>query len=88
MRLGIMPDILSQHIFQGIINKGIPIYRFCVRLESDWRKLMTNIDFIVAGAGIWGCKVARQLAEAGCKVLALEKRLVIDGNVRCEIEVI
>lgn len=57
MRLGIMPDILSQHIFQGIINKGIPKYRFCVRLESDRRKLMTNIDSIVAGAWIWGCKV-------------------------------
>ncbi len=28
-----------------------------------------TIDAIVAGAGIWGCTVARRLAEAGRKVL-------------------
>ena len=42
------------------------------------------IDAIVAGAGIWGCTVARRLAEAGRKVLVLEKRPVVNGNVRCE----
>ena len=42
-----------------------------------------TIDAIVAGAGIWGCTVARRLAEAGRKVLVLEKRPVVDGNVRC-----
>ena len=42
------------------------------------------IDAIVAGAGIWGCTVARRLAEAGRKVLVLEKRPVVGGNVRCE----
>ena len=42
------------------------------------------IDAIVAGAGIWGCTVARRLAEAGRKVLVLEKRSVVNGNVRCE----
>jgi len=47
---------------------------------------MNNIYAIVAGAGIWGCTVARRLAEAGKKVLVLEKRLVIGGNVRCEID--
>ena len=45
---------------------------------------MTNYDAIVAGAGIWGCTVARRLAEAGKKVLVLEKRAAIGGNVRCE----
>lgn len=45
-----------------------------------------SFDSIVAGAGIWGCTVARQLAEAGRKVLVLEKRPVIGGNVRCEID--
>ncbi len=45
------------------------------------------MDFcIVAGAGIWGCTVARRLAEAGKKVLVLEKRPVVGGNVRCEID--
>ena len=43
-----------------------------------------TIDAIVAGAGIWGCTVARRLAEAGRKVLVLEKRPVVGGNVRCE----
>ena len=42
------------------------------------------IDAIVAGAGIWGCTVARRLAETGRKVLVLEKRSVVDGNMRCE----
>ena len=42
------------------------------------------IDAIVAGAGIWGGTVARRLAEAGRKVLVLEKRPVVNGNVRCE----
>ena len=44
------------------------------------------IDAIVAGAGIWGCTVARRLAELGRKVLVLEKRPVVGGNVRCEID--
>ena len=43
-----------------------------------------TIDAIVAGAGIWGGTVARRLAEAGRKVLVLEKRPVEDGNMRCE----
>ena len=30
-----------------------------------------TIDVIVAGAGIWGCTVARRLGEAGRKVLVL-----------------
>lgn len=41
---------------------------------------------IVAGAGIWGCTVARRLAEAGRKVLVLEKRVAVGGNCRCEID--
>lgn len=45
-----------------------------------------DFDAIVAGAGIWGCTVARRLAEAGKRVLVLEKRPVVGGNVRCEID--
>jgi len=41
---------------------------------------------IVAGAGIWGCTVARVLAEAGLEVEVWEKRPVTGGNVRCETD--
>lgn len=46
----------------------------------------SDCDAIVAGAGIWGCTVARRLAESGHKVLVLEKREAVGGNVRCEID--
>lgn len=47
---------------------------------------MEEINAIVAGAGIWGCTVARRLAEDGRKVLVLEKRHAAGGNVRCETD--
>lgn len=45
-----------------------------------------SIDAVIAGAGIWGCTLARRLAEARRKVLVLEKRPVVGGNVRCETD--
>ena len=45
-----------------------------------------EINAIVAGAGIWGCTVARALAETGRKVLVLERRAAPGGNVRCETD--
>ena len=47
---------------------------------------MNKYDAIVAGAGIWGCTVARVLAESGQRVVVLEKRPAAGGNVRCEID--
>jgi len=47
---------------------------------------MFQVDSIVAGAGVWGCTVARRLAEAGWQVLVLEKRGVVGGNCRCETD--
>ena len=47
---------------------------------------MKQIDVIVAGAGLWGCTVARVFAEVGRRVLVLEKRAAVGGNVRCEID--
>ena len=47
---------------------------------------MEGVDAIVAGAGIWGCTVARRLAESGRRVLVVEKRPVPGGNVRCETD--
>lgn len=43
-------------------------------------------DVLVAGAGIWGCSLARVLADAGCRVCVKESRPVVGGNVRCEID--
>jgi len=37
-------------------------------------------DYTIAGAGITGCTIARVLAEAGKKIIILEKRLHIGGN--------
>ena len=34
-------------------------------------------DAIVAGAGLWGCTIARRLAESGRRVLVLEKRKAV-----------
>jgi len=45
-----------------------------------------QIDAIVAGAGIWGCTLARRLAEAGRRVLVLEARAAPGGNARCETD--
>ena len=47
---------------------------------------MDNYDAIVAGAGLWGCTVARSLADAGKKVLVLERREAPGGNCRCETD--
>jgi UDP-galactopyranose mutase len=47
---------------------------------------MTNVDVVIAGAGIWGSTLARRFAEAGRRVLVIEKRANVGGNVRCEID--
>jgi len=45
-----------------------------------------QVEAIVAGAGVWGCTVARRFAEAGRRVLVLERRPAVGGNVRCETD--
>ena len=45
-----------------------------------------TVDAVVAGAGVWGCTVARRLAESGRRVLVLERRKAVGGNVRCETD--
>lgn len=43
-----------------------------------------DFEAVVVGAGIWGCTVARRLADAGKRVRVLEARSAIGGNCRCE----
>ncbi len=45
-----------------------------------------SCDVLVVGAGIWGCTVARVLAERGKRVLVLERRNAVGGNCRCETD--
>ena len=45
-----------------------------------------SVDAVVAGAGIWGCTLARRLAEAGRRVLVIDRRDAVGGNVRCETD--
>ena len=47
---------------------------------------MTEFDALVVGAGLWGCVVARELAEAGNRVLILEARSLPGGNARSQID--
>lgn len=47
---------------------------------------MENYDAVVVGAGLWGCVVARELAEAGNRVLILEERALPGGNARSQID--
>ncbi len=47
---------------------------------------MTTYNAIVAGAGIWGCTIARRLAETDKHVLVLEARNAVGGNVRCAVD--
>jgi UDP-galactopyranose mutase len=42
----------------------------------------TTYDVLVVGAGLWGCVVARELAEAGHRVLVIEARSLPGGNAR------
>ena len=43
-------------------------------------------DSIIVGAGIWGCSVARLLADRGQRVLVLERRDAVGGNCRAELD--
>ena len=43
-----------------------------------------DYDFIIVGAGLYGAVCARQLTDFGKKVLVLEKRSHIAGNIYTE----
>ena len=45
---------------------------------------MKDYDYIIAGSGLFGSVVAHRLHKAGKRVLVIEKRNHLGGNVRCE----
>lgn len=51
---------------------------------SDWRILMAKYDYLVVGSGLFGATFAREAADAGKKVLVVEKRSHIAGNIYTE----
>ena len=55
-------------------------------MDSPKIEMEKDNPVVVAGAGIWGCTLARVLAEAGRRVLVKEARSVVGGNVRCETD--
>ena len=42
-------------------------------------------DVVIAGAGLFGSVVARELSNAGRRVLVIERRAAVGGNIRCEM---
>lgn len=48
--------------------------------------LVKESDVLIVGAGLWGCVVARELAEAGYHVAILESRSLPGGNARSAID--
>ncbi len=54
--------------------------------KSTIHSLSKDADTIIIGAGLWGCVVARELAEAGYRVLLLESRDLPGGNARSAID--
>ncbi len=41
-------------------------------------------DVVIAGAGLFGSVIARELSNAGRRVLVIERRAAVGGNIRCE----
>ena len=53
-----------------------------MKTTSESLPAADTYDVLVVGAGLWGCVVARELAEAGHRVLVIEARSLPGGNAR------
>jgi len=45
---------------------------------------MAEYDFLIVGAGLYGCVFAHELKKLGKKCLVVDKRAHLGGNVYCE----
>ena len=50
----------------------------------NYRAMKTNYDYLIVGAGLYGAVVAHELNKRGYKVLVVEKRNNIAGNIYTE----
>lgn len=46
--------------------------------------MISQYDYLVVGSGLYGATFSRLAADAGKKILVIEKRAEIGGNIRCE----
>lgn len=54
------------------------------RLKKDWVTTMSQYDYLIVGAGLYGAVAARELLEAGKSVLVIDRRDTVGGNVHTE----
>ena len=52
-----------------------------MRELGAWRRKIMNEDYLIVGAGIFGATVAERLADAGKKVLVVDRRTHLAGNI-------
>ena len=46
--------------------------------------MISNIDFLIVGAGLYGATIGRLLTDAGFNCLIIERRNHIGGNIYSE----
>lgn len=46
--------------------------------------MLEKYDYLIIGAGLFGCVFARQMTDRGKRCLVIDKRALIGGNVHCE----
>lgn len=67
-----------------IIKRGIVSLQSKNYLRVFGKELRKMYDYLIVGAGLFGSVFARQATDAGKKVLVIDKRLNIAGNVYTE----
>ena len=45
---------------------------------------MAEYDYLIVGAGLYGCVFAEQMSSRGKRCLVIERREHIGGNIYCE----
>lgn len=56
----------------------------CGRIAAEWLINMEQYDYLVVGAGLYGAVIAYEAKQAGKRVLVIDKRSHIAGNIYTE----